>query len=61
MYSEISDNELDGMLATIKLSHPNDGERTTIGHLHWLGVTVPRARVRASIHRILLRLQYDEA
>ena len=49
VYSEISDTELAGMLATI-ISHPNDGER--LGHLQHLGVTVPRARVRASIHHI---------
>ena len=43
VYLEISDTELHGMLATIKLSHPNDGERLILGHLHHLGVTVPRA------------------
>ena len=50
-YEDISDGELDCLVSTIKLSHPNDGERLMIGHLHRLGVVLPRARVRASIHR----------
>ena len=51
-YSEISDIELDEVMVTIKLNHPNDGERMIIGHLHRLGVVLPRARIRASIHRV---------
>ena len=37
-YSDISDDELDRAVQYIKLSHPNDGERLLIGHLHRLGI-----------------------
>lgn len=51
-YSDISNSELDGIMTTIKLNHPNDGERLIRGHLHRLGIVIPRARMRASIHRV---------
>ena len=51
-FSDISDQELDSYLVTIKHSHPNDGERLVAGHLCRLGITVPRSRLRASIHRV---------
>ncbi len=51
-YTNITDNALDRVVESIKQSHPNDGERLMIGHLHRLGITVPRTRVRASIHRV---------
>ena len=51
-YSDISNNELDSMVDSIKQTHPNDGERLLIGHLHRLGILLPRSRVRASIHRV---------
>ena len=51
-YSDISNTELDRIVESIKLAHPNDGERLMIGHLHRLGYKVPRSRVRASIHRV---------
>ena len=49
-YSDISNSELDWIMTTIKLNHPNDGERLIRGHLHRLGIVIPRARMRASIH-----------
>lgn len=51
-YSSISDSDLDRAVTSIKQSHPNDGERLMIGHLHRIGIIVQRWRVRASIHRV---------
>ena len=51
-YSDITDNDLDTEITEIKLDHPNDGERLLIGHLAARGIIVPRAKVRASIHRV---------
>ncbi len=51
-YTVISDYDLDRVLESIKQAHPNDGERLLIGHLTRLGIVVPRARVRGSIHRV---------
>ena len=51
-YSDLSNADLDRLVHEIKRMHPNDGERLIIGHLSQFGVTVPRARLRASIHRV---------
>ena len=51
-YSDISDAELGRMVLSIKQRHPSDGERLMIGHLLHLGYIVPRARLRASLHRV---------
>ena len=40
------------MIHQIKVDHPHDGERLMSGHLAHRGVIVPRARLRASIHRV---------
>ena len=50
IYSNISDQDLDSYVISIKRSHPNDGECLLAGHLCWLGIIVPRSRLRASIH-----------
>ena len=39
-------------MEALKQEHPNDGERLIIGHLHRIGIVLPRSRVRASIHRV---------
>ena len=52
MYTDISNVDLDRVIASIKQTHPNDGERMMTGHLTTCGIIVPRARMRASIHRI---------
>ena len=52
MYSNISDQDLDSYILSIKRSHPNDGERLLAGHLCRLGIVVPRTRLRGSIHRV---------
>jgi len=51
-YTSITDSDLDRTVESIKQVHPNDGERLLIGHLTRLGIVVPRARVRGSIHRV---------
>jgi len=51
-YTSITDFDLDRTVESIKQVHPNDGERLLIGHLTRLGIVVPRARVRGSIHRV---------
>ncbi len=51
-YSTINDSQLDELVKDIKQIHPNDGERSLIGHVARHNVVVPRARLRASIHRV---------
>lgn len=51
-YTEIADTDLDRVIEGVKRSHPNDGERLLIGHLAQEGIIVPRAHMRASIHRV---------
>ena len=51
-YSDISDQNLDSAISEIKAMYPNDGEVLMSGHLHSRGIIVPRARLRASIHRV---------
>ncbi|XP_019862005.1 PREDICTED: uncharacterized protein LOC109590546 [Amphimedon queenslandica] len=51
-YSDITDQNLDRLIYTIKETHPNDGERLMLGHLSSYGIRVPRHRLRASIHRV---------
>ena len=51
-YTDISDRELDSLIQTYKVTHPNDRESMVIGHLRSCEVRVPRSRVRDSIHRI---------
>ena len=51
-YTDISDADIDQMIVLIKQSHSNDGERLITGHLVTRGIVIPRARIRASIHRV---------
>ena len=51
-FSDIHDSELDRMLHDIKVNYPNDGEVMLMGHLTCRRIYVPRARLRASIHRV---------
>lgn len=51
-YTDIDDASLDRIMLQIKQNFPNDGERLVIGHLTSQGIIIPRARMRASIHRI---------
>ena len=56
-YTEISDTNLDRVIERVKRAHPNDGERLLIGHLAQEGIIVPRVRVRASIHCVVLLIR----
>lgn len=51
-YSDINDADLDRMVTEIKQNYPNDGERLLTGHLAARGIIIPRAKLRASIHRV---------
>ena len=51
-YTSISDNDLDRLVLDIKALHPNDGEVMMMGHLTSRDICIPRARLRASIHRV---------
>lgn len=52
IYTNISDQEVDRIVSDIKLEHPNDGEVLMAGHLQRHGIVIPRAKLRASIHRV---------
>ena len=51
-YSDISVNDLDLKVRSIKSTHPNDGEVMLAGHLLSQGIRVQREKLRASIHRV---------
>lgn len=51
-FTYISESELDELLKGIKCDHPNIGEVVLQGHLLHTGIKVPRAKLRAAIHRI---------
>ena len=50
--SRLLSMDLDSVIVSIKLDHPNDGGRLVIGHLAAHSILVPRARVCAAIHRV---------
>ena len=50
--TEISDQELDSVVASYKETHPNDGERILIGYIRSKNIHVPRSRIRSSIRRV---------
>lgn len=51
-FSNLTDAQLDGIVAEIKPTHPNTGEINIAGHLRARQVKVQRKRVRESIHRV---------
>lgn len=51
-YTDISDTDLDSIMTAIKQNHRNDGECLVTGHLAGKGIIIPRAKLRASIHRV---------
>ncbi len=51
-YSTYADDELDRIVHQIKTAHPNDGEVMVAAHMKSRGIHVPRARLRAAIHRL---------
>jgi len=48
----ISNHELDEVIRSIKVDHPNDGEVLLQGHLVSRGIKVTRDALRRSIHRV---------
>ena len=51
-YTPLSSSELDEVVKSIKMDFPNDGEVMLQAHMLRLGYKVPRASLRASIHRV---------
>ena len=51
-YTDINEVDLDRAIIAIKRNYPNDGERLVTGHLAAQGIIIPRAKLRASIHRV---------
>ena len=52
VYSQISDHELDILVADIKHSFPNCGYRLMYGHLLNQGYRITQMRIRDSLHRV---------
>ena len=51
-YTQVSDEQLDEVICSIKQDHPNDGEVLLQGHLLRQGIKVPRHALRNAIHRV---------
>ena len=51
-YTDLTDENLDQVITTIKVEHPNDGEVLMRGHLLRMGIRVTRQQLRNSIHRV---------
>lgn len=52
IFTDLTESQLDDLLKSIKVEHPNTGEVMLQGHLLQMGIKVPRAMLRAAIHRI---------
>ena len=50
--TDISDQELDAIIASYKDAHPSDGGRIVIGYLRSRNIHLLRSRIRNNIHRI---------
>lgn len=50
--TQISNNDLDDIIISIKRDFPKDGEVLMRSHLLRMGIKVPRQRLRDSIHRV---------
>ena len=51
-YVQMTDDELDTKVKSIKQTHPQYGEVMIVGHLRQDGIRLARSRIRASIHRV---------
>ena len=51
-YSNMSDTELDGLIATISRQFPNWGNRLMYGYLVARGIRLPFQRIRESQYRV---------
>lgn len=50
-FTDISDDELDGILRQLQRDHPNCGQQLLLGYLRQRGVIVQRRRLRESVAR----------
>ena len=51
-FTDVTDEELDGIIQSYKVTHPNDGEQIITGYLRSVGMCIPRRRISESIHRV---------
>lgn len=51
-WSDLTNDELDEVIAEFSLAHPFSGTRIVMGHLETLGFHLPRHRVLQSLHRV---------
>lgn len=51
-FSDLSDSDLDVLVSSVVLLHPQCGEKSVTGRLRSLGYNVQRERVRCSIRRV---------
>ena len=51
-YTLLTNDNLDQVVTSIKVGHPNDGEVLMRGHLSRMGIRVTRQQLRDSIHRV---------
>jgi len=51
-FSEVTDEDLDELVAQISLEHPFAGQRIVLGHLEAKGIHVPIKRVEGSLRRV---------
>ena len=49
-FTDMTDEELDGIIQSYKATHPNDGEQIITGYLRSVGMCIPRRRIRESFH-----------
>ncbi|CAB5203300.1 unnamed protein product [Rhizophagus irregularis] len=52
VYTEISNEELDNLLRSIRLQQPYSGQQIIMGMIRSLGIKIHRERLRDSLHRI---------
>ncbi|KAI7790374.1 hypothetical protein IRJ41_013547 [Triplophysa rosa] len=52
LYTDVSDEELDNIVAEIQRNRPNAGYRITHGHLRTQGLRIQTLRVRESVQRV---------
>ncbi len=50
-YSEISNEELDNLIRSIRLQQPHSGQQILMGMIRSLGIRIHRERLRDSLHR----------
>lgn len=51
-FTDVTDEELDGIIQSYKATHPNDGEQIITGFLRSIGMCIQSRRITESIHRV---------